>query len=489
MRRTGLSRLRGDDSGLGMVLVIAMGGVLSTLMIVTTTVALRSLSSSREHVSFESALAVADGGIDTVLARAQSTYVATSADTYATPAPGDVSCSRPSVAWPFATQPTVAQERTWVRAELESLATDPACRSKTATGEVVLLKPTGRQVTYALAYAPAYDAIEVKRRLLKAEYLFTPYAPSHAILTAGDMILESSTKVTTAPPNDPALAAVHSNGAILIQSGNPIVFGPVTQSGAGPTASSNKFHANTGGAVNGAPTHGIPFPGALSVWTKNRLSSPPGGWYDLCGDGTARVPDGSSPCTGTVLASIATGGSFRGWQFAGGTVPRWEATSGIKGNGYSGTYYVSGGDVVDLASNSGAAVPNLTVIASASTTTCAKVGGNIDWGSTDPAAPSLTATWLIADQDLRTGSNYKAGSAVGSTIISGFYIAGDQVQMSTSSAGAYGAVIAVDQCDPADGASMVDGNSIKNPSIYYDPNAQAPFTDVINNTLWLEYGV
>jgi hypothetical protein len=35
----------------------------------------------------------------------------------------------------------------------------------------------------------------------------------------------------------------------------------------------------------------------------------------------------------------------------------------------------------------------------------------------------------------------------------------------------------------------VDGNSIKNPSIYYDPNAKAPFTNVINNTAWLEYGV
>ena len=80
-------------------------------------------------------------------------------------------------------------------------------------------------------------------------------------------------------------------------------------------------------------------------------------------------------------------------------------------------------------------------------------------------------------------------SAIGLPIllISGFFIAGDQMEMSTSSAGAYGAVIAVDQCDPADGLSPVDRNIIKNPSIYYDPNAQAPFTDIINNTLWLEY--
>jgi hypothetical protein len=263
----------------------------------------------------------------------------------------------------------------------------------------------------------------------------------------------------------------------------------VTQSAAGPTASSNFFYANPSGAVKGAPTESIPFEGALSVWTKNRLTNPPGGWYDLCPDGTARVPDGAAPCAGNLLATVSGSATFRGWRFAGGTVPRWEATSAIKVNGYSGTYYVSGGDAVDIASNSGASVPNLTVIASASTTSCNKVGGNIHWGSTDPAAPSVPNTWLIADQDLLTTSNYRAGSASGSTVISGFFIAGDQVQMSTSSNGAYGAVIAADQCDPPDGMSLVDGNSIKNPSIYYDPNAQAPFTDVINNTLWLEFGV
>jgi len=71
--------------------------------------------------------------------------------------------------------------------------------------------------------------------------------------------------------------------------------------------------------------------------------------------------------------------------------------------------------------------------------------------------------------------------------VSGFFIAGDQIEMSTSSNGAYGAVIAADGCDPPNGQSMVDRNRIKNPSIYYDPNGLAPFIDIINTTLWLEY--
>ena len=166
-------------------------------------------------------------------------------------------------------------------------------------------------------------------------------------------------------------------------------------------------------------------------------------------------------------------------------MPVWSAGNELKRGGNSGTYYAHHADVTNPASNSGPAVPNLTVLASAPSLACNKVGGNITWGSSDPAAPSLTSTWLVADQDLKTTSNYQAGSASGSTVISGFFIAGDQVEMSTSSNGAYGAVIALDGCDP--NGSLVDANSIKNPSIYYDPNAQAPFTDVINNTLWLEY--
>jgi hypothetical protein len=44
-------------------------------------------------------------------------------------------------------------------------------------------------------------------------------------------------------------------------------------------------------------------------------------------------------------------------------------------------------------------------------------------------------------------------------------------------------VIAADECPPVG----TEKNEIKNPSIYYDPNGEAPFTDVINTTLWLEY--
>ena len=498
MDRLRRRRLAGDD-GLGLVLVLGMGAILTGLMILSTSTAIRSLASSRAHVSFESALAAADGGIETGLARTQRTYVTTGSDSHAIPGPANVAgeCVAAAIAWPWPTsQPTAQQERTWARGQLEALAASGTggCLKSGRGGDYAILKPTGRQVIYALAWSPRRGASEVKQRLIKAEYLFTPYAPLHAILAGGDLVLDSSTMVTSAPPNDPALAAVHANGNLSVSSGNPTVFGPVTQSGSGAPATSNNFQANPGNQVLGSAKERIPFDGARVVWALNRTKPVPGGWYDLCPNGTVQAPTGATPCAGSLLTDLSGGGSFRGWSYtlpAPGAVPIWSAGSELKQNGFSGTYYISEGDVVNPASNTGPRVPALTVLASArtpatpTTPVCDKVGGNIRWGSTDPAAPSIPNTWLIADQDLVTESSYSAGSAVAGTVVSGFFLAGDQMDMSTSSNGAYGAVIALDQCSPT--GSLADLNRIKNPSIYYDPNAQAPFTDIINNTLWLEY--
>jgi hypothetical protein len=322
--------------------------------------------------------------------------------------------------------------------------------------------------------------------LLKAEYLFTPYTPTNAILTTGNLELGSSTTVTSAPPASPSVASVHANGNVIVSTGNPQVYGPVSQSGTGSPAQSSKFFSNTAGTVTSTVKQSVPVISALAVWGRNHTKVLPGGWYDLCSDGSVRSPDGAAPCGGTLLASNA----WRGWTYDGSaTVKKWLATSAIKQNSYSGTYYVDGGDAIANASNAGSAVPNFTVIASSHSVGCNKVGGNIDWDHIDLAAFSVPNTFMLADQDLRTGANFAAGSDVGGTVISGFFLAGDQIEMQTSSNGAYGAVIASDECDPANGASLVDADIVKNPSIYYDPNGQAPFVDVVNTTLWLEYGV
>jgi len=484
-----------DDEGVSLILVIGFGFIAMALMIVGTTIATRSLASSRDHSHFEGALSAAENGIDAALARSQKLYDLTGADSYVTPStgiPGDASpdCNAAAVSW-SATMPgtpTNAQERAFARSTLLALPT--SCVHVTSQGDYAFFKPSGRQTVYAMGWFPHKGASGAKTRLLKAEYLFVPYRPQQAILSSGPVTLGSSTTVTSAPPNDPALAGVHSNATVSVETGNPTVYGPVSSTQVS-TDSSNRFYANTatGGAVAQTAAIRIPAVNAREVWTRNHAVNPPGGWYDLCADGTARDPDGlvagvPTPCVGTIRAT----GSFRGWTYDGtGSVKVWTAGSGLKTSGYSGTYYVDGADIKNDAGNAGSSVPNLTVIAAAATTTCSKVAGNISWDKTDVAAPSLSNLFMLADQDIKIDSNYYAGSASGGTVVSGQFIAGDQIEMQTSSNGAYGSVVAADQCDPADGSSLVDKNLVKNPSIYYDPNAMAPFIDIINTTLWLEY--
>jgi hypothetical protein len=479
-----------------MLLVIGMATIAMVLTLVATAIATRSLASGRVHGNFEDALAATENGIDEALARSQAAYDANGSDSYLYPNPNnpkDSACTAGQVTWAYSSQPSAATEQAWAKSQLLAIAAVSGCRFHTSQGDYVFFKPSGHMAVYAMGWSPSYGASNSQRRMLKAEYLFTPYKPSNAVLTGGNLEIDSSTTVTTVSGFDPTLAAIHSNGNITVANGNPTVKGPVSQSGTGALATSNNFTSNTGGTVTVTVPQSVPFVSAAEVWGRQHLSSPPGGWYDLCPDGSVHLPDGTGPCLGTQVAT----GSFRGWTYQStssnvfpsteSATPEWDATSAIKQNGYSGTYYVMNANVNNVASNSGNSVPNMTVIASSSSLSCNKVGGNIYWSQTDLAAPSIPSMFMLADQDLETTHNFFAGSNTNGTVVSGLFIAGDQIQMETSSQGAYGAVVAADECHPAPGTSLVDSNVIKNPSIYYDPNAQAPFVDIINTTLWLEF--
>jgi len=497
-------RSRDDEAGLGLVLVIGTASVVTALMIVATTMATRALTSSRTHVSFEDSVAAAEAGLDRVLARTQSAYNTTGSDSYLFPnSTAGQSCNAVTgIDWKTSAAPdgtpapgsfasvatALTYERAWAKSWLLSEATDSSCLKHNDAGDFVYFKPANVHTIYAMGWSPGYGQPGAKMRYLKGEYLFTPYAPTNAILTQGSVQLDSSTTVQSAPPNDNSLASVHANGSVTVSNGNPIVYGPVSQSGSGSLATSNKFYGNTNGTVQQTANQGLPFVDATTYWYKYHATGVPGGWYDLCADGTAHAPNGNDPCDSlsTVLANATTvaASGFRGWTFShvtdpqGNSVPTWTATSAIKQNGYSGTYFVMAGDAIDHASNSGSDVPNMTVLAAAQSLDCNKVGGNINWDQVDITAPSVPGTFMVADQDILTGSNFHAGSDVNGTISSGFFISGDQINMQTSSTGAYGAVIAADQCDPADGLSLVDYNEIKNPSIWYDPNAATPFVEI-----------
>src|SRR3954469_3943247 len=97
-----------EDAGVGLILVIGIMTIVTALMIVGTTMADRSLQSSRTHVSFEGSLAAAENGLDVALAHSQSTYDALGMDSYRYPATANPSCPVATPDWNAAGAPGTA---------------------------------------------------------------------------------------------------------------------------------------------------------------------------------------------------------------------------------------------------------------------------------------------------------------------------------------------------------------------------------------------
>jgi hypothetical protein len=495
---------------MGMILVIGIITIVSAMVAVSAGIAVNAVLSSHNRVTYEQALATAENGIDFALGQLQRSFDETNSD-WPTPAP---TTANPSSGCDSAivsqTATTEAAQRAEARANLQAVAANPACRHRGAVGEYVIWKPPTPLVNglypkhgrvYAMGFVPSYQPgnKHMKTRLIKAEYLFMPYRPTNAVLTGGNLHFDSSTMVTTAYGIDPSEASVHTNGNIDVD-GNPTVTGNVTSTG-GSTASSNNFsgNLNTGGQVASLPKQRIPVIDAEALYYRTRTDHPEystyssttvldsttylGPWYDLCSDGYARARAATgAPCSSSVVLNPGAQNSFRGWSYTSST-HMWRASNATQ----SGIYYVHEGSV-DVGGGT-ASIANISVIAQAKDRdSCSgKKYGNIEWNGYTMQAPAFTNLFMYADSDIVTHSSFTAGQGTTAPpVISGMFVAGDQMHMETSSAGAVGSVVVGDQCT-AGNPDLVDSNEIKNPEIYYDPNADAPFTSIISTTLWLEY--
>lgn len=502
-----------SDDGVGMILVIGLMGLITALTAVAGTIAVNSVTSSQNRVTYEQALATAESGIDYSLGKLQKAFDEYNADW---PTPSPATAVEPS---PICDSAVIAQtatddatERAEARTNLLAIAGNPACRQQTGEGEYVVWKPPTPLVNglypkfgkiYAMSFVPSYDPVnpKMKTRVVKAEYLFMPYRPTNAVLTGGALTFDSSTAVTTAYGVDPAMASVHTNSTVSVN-GNPTVSGSVTSSGTS-TAQSNNFinPLNPGGVVVTKPLQRIPQINARNLYFRTRSDYPEyatysgtvyqGPWYDLCPDGSARpqapaptTPGTGEPCSSTEILNAGNPGVFRGWSYDAAS-RTWIASNVTQ----SGIYYVHHGNI-DVGPGNGD-IDNITVIASAenSTDCTTKNYGNIQWNHFTMKAPAMTNLFMYADTDLVTHSNFTAGSGISTPpVISGMFVAGDQMSLQTSSAGAVGSVIVGDQCNTDDpDPGLILTNEIKNPNIYYDPYADAPFTSIISTTLWLEY--
>ena len=452
MWTTRLARLRQDpDSGLALVVVLLVVGLMTLLVVAITTLTIGSLKSSTDHDKFEGAVAAAETGVDRQLAELQKNQ------SYSLgPAMGS-------------TVMTTDAERTWALGAINTLVAGGAAYQSTGTGAYFAIKPSDRNVIYSIGCDPNCTLTSAKKRFLKVEYLFAPYKPGNAILTAGNLKFSSSVTVDVSLLAAGGSANVHTNGSANGTGCSQTVNGTVTSSGTYSVCGS----VGSSGSGGGQPLESVPEVKARFLYD-TFASQYSTGWYDLCPNGQVKSAS-TSPCTGTTLADVSGGGTYRGWSYASGsgtTAPLWSMTSTSWGDGI---YYVYQGDA---SINRNTVVNSATVIAEAKSgggpaATCNKLGGSITAKLVTISNAALPGTVLVADTDLVITSNFQAGIGV--------FAAGDQIQVETSSNGITGTIIANDTCTAGG-----DINEVKNAVIKYDRNVEVPLLDIIRTTQWLE---
>lgn len=474
------ARLRGgrdDEEGFALILVIGTATVIAALVAVTMALALQSLRSSRQHVSFESALSIAETGVDEVLSVINTNYNASPSTNWVTPSPCD---------WTIGgTFSSAAAERSAARAKLMSLAGNSACRQQAGAGEYVAVHPTGKQTVYSMGFAPSYakfinDPSNAKARLIKAEYIFAPYKPGQAVLTAGDLDFSGSLTVNTLNPSYPA--DIHSNTDITSGgTGSLTVQGTISSSGSNDLAGS--CPAGVVACSENTPRERVPAVSPRSVYDKLALTT--SNWYDLCPGGVVKVP-ASAPCTGADNIEQPSGGSFHGWSYTAGsstTVPVWTLQRQSGTTTYPGVYYVYGADAVVGDQGNDPTVWNITVLADSAKGAdkpagftdpdrCDKYGGNLDWKlfTIQNYVPGL----IFDAEGTLSGTANTSASA-------GFMWAGDNIDLQTSSNTITGALVSNNLCAAA------EANTVQGVTVNYDQTIEGPVSDIVRTTLWLEY--
>ena len=204
-----------------------------------------------------------------------------------------------------------------------------------------------------------------------------------------------------------------------------------------------------GGYTPGHPIERIPVANPASGVL--RLRTDHAQWNDLRNDGTLRVPSASGPCQGTTISTSP----YNSWSWsAGGSGAPGTWTLQNTGTSYPGVYYVYGANAQIGANGNSSVVQTISVLAEATTptgytnaATCNKYGGNITWKLFD-IQNYLRGVLFIASGSLNGDANSSAQS--------GIMLAGDNVDLQTSSASVKGSVIANNTCAAA-GANEIQG--------------------------------
>lgn len=479
--------LRDTDSGLGMITVIGVSSVLIVVVAISVSVAVFSLGSSRDHLNYEAALTAAETGLNSTLGEIQAAN-----DT------GGVIVQDPDCApwWPAqfnpANPPGPAEESAWVKSAIDDMAEE--CFDSGGQGTYVSWRASDVNgvplpFIYAAGWSPNRENQRNASRLVKVEYMFSPYRPSEAVLSQGSIEISGSVNITMQDPDNPDTADIHSNSAINISNNSLQVQGQITTS-AGFTGNSCPSGVEYGCEAAVAPIS-VPLVSARTVY-RNLAKSTSASWFDLCVDrsvsppvGVVKTPNVTTfePCTGTT--ELSRNDTFRGWTFDGNDNNKywddeWNFVPAY-GTDYPGTYYVyqasailgGPGRVADNATISVLAEAAPTTDSSTPLATCNKAGGNIEWKGVR-ISNYLPGTLFIADGSIRGTANTDVGS--------GLIAAGDRIYMKTSSATVTGALVASNTCTAA------GANELQGLSLVFANSSEVPISSIVRTTSWVELG-
>lgn len=440
--RNGKRGRLGNQSGIGMVLVLGMGFLVLGMGFLAHRIFDGAITSSSGHVATEQALHLAENGIDQTLARISNNPAYSNATTL----PGGV------------------VEKTWA---LEQAAA--ATPQQGPEGEFVAIKPAGRNVVYGVSWIP--NRAEARRtRVVKAEYLLSAYNPEHAILVGGPLILNGNPGVGGYAGN------VHANGPIDL-TGNPLVSGNLTTSGIFTGKQPDALPSPPGGYQSTAPKIDIPRIDPRAEWD-SLVHGNVGTAYDLCADGWIKIPDGSTPCSGTVVPGFDLGEEFRGFKYSGGN---WDYSANTA---YEGIYFAYRSSIKIAGSPGSPGSPwRVSLLAEPGPSDDAAcpglVGGDIEISGNPSLSPFLVGLTLMAGRDLKLNGNP-------GTAFSGLMMAKEQLSVS-GNPGLTGSLIADGVCNTP--GSLVDRDQSEvsgNPTVTYDGDLEAKIDNLPRTTLWLE---
>jgi hypothetical protein len=182
----GLRRLRGDDRGIAIAVVLLVGGVLVVMTSLVIARSLRQAGTTHLDAQWERALNVTEAGADYAVNEKNADPLFFAGDDI------PVTADR-------------AEERLWAVTEAAGQPT-----VVTPEGEFAFLVPYNEPVIYAVGYVPGRDAPGVRVRVIRREYAPVRYVAEIAVLVGGATDILANAAVLGAG------ADVHSNGDVTL---------------------------------------------------------------------------------------------------------------------------------------------------------------------------------------------------------------------------------------------------------------------------------